>query len=87
MTKKTIRRFTFLVPNGVALQKIRTFIRAADGTEYPVDQEIEVPTFTDKVVEYTGELDIQSVTEEFALSKESLGTKCVACQDFVELID
>jgi len=83
MKKKTIKRFTFSVPTGTTKQMVRTFIRATDGTDYPVDREIEVQNYTDKIVEY----ESNNMTEQDALAKEIPGTLCIHTQDIVTVED
>jgi hypothetical protein len=83
MTKKTIRRFTLAIPNGSKKQLIRTYVRAVDGTDHPVDQEIDVPDFKSEVVEF----ESATITEQEVLSKQPPGTLCVGTQDFVTITD
>ena len=89
--KKTIRRYTLAIPSGTRKSMIRTFVRASDGTEYPVDREIDIPNFKEKTLEFEcgleGQPKPEDITEEFVLSKEEHGTLCIACQDFVTILN
>lgn len=99
--KRTLRRFVFSVPTPeTEKMMVRTYIRATDGTEYPVDREIEVAKYTEKTVEYdyipgqtTGHANglplLEEITEQFAKSDHELppGTTVVSCEDIVTMLD
>jgi hypothetical protein len=88
--KQTTRVFTLAVPAGTRPQQIRHFVTAADGTQYPVDREVEVPTYAEKVVEYVcgpGGPRPDEVTERWALAQEPPGTLAVAAEDRVEYVE
>lgn len=93
--KRTIRRFVFSVPTADTEKvMVRTFIRATDGTEYPVDREIEVVKYAEQTVEYDyvpGKTELpllDDITEQFAKLDHELpqGTIVVSCEDIVTML-
>jgi len=60
----------------------RKFVRDVDGAEHPVDYEIEVPHYVEKVVEYD-----EPVTEQYVLSFEEHGTLDLACRNLVTFVE
>lgn len=91
VVKRTLRQFTFAVPDGTEMRMIRTYVRAVDGTDYPHDQEIEVQKFKSVVVEYSCSPDTErtceNTTEEWALAQQPAGSVAKACRDFVTLVE
>lgn len=90
--KRTTRRYLLSRPTGLTVsQKIRTYVRAEDGTDYPVDREIQVPQLEPIEVEYVcqpgTDLTVEAVTEQWVLSQYPAGTIAVACTDVVELVE
>jgi len=90
--KQTLRKFTFAVPTGRTVpQKVRTYIRAADGTDYPNDYEIEIPEYTQEEVGYLCQMDTDQppdlVTEKWALAKQPPGSIALTCTDEVKHIE
>lgn len=86
--KKTLRRFTLAVPSGTEKTQIRTFIRATDGTEYPVDREIEVQKFEPKTIEVDCPSDKDArewPNEDWALAQYP-GAHMLGTQDLVSII-
>lgn len=91
MIKVTHRQFVFSVPVGTEMTMIRTYTRAVDGTDYPVDREIEVPVYEQRTVKYVcrddTERTCENTTEQWALIQEKPGTLAVSCIDTVEFVE
>ena len=89
--KQTKRIFKLSIPDGTEKTMIRTFVRATDGTDHPVDKEIEVAKYKPKTVAYVcgHHLDRkpEDVHERLVLANENPGTLCVSTEDVVEYVE
>lgn len=87
--KNTVRRFVLSVPTGeTEPAQVRTFVRAADGTDYPVDRTIEVPKYASETVEFDStQTDLASCTEAWVLQGRPAGTLVLETQDIVTVVE